>query len=235
MNRIIGILLVLTGLQTACTEDEFTRFDSAENSAINIVTKDVLISNFFYVNSDTDTLFFDVQLVGSVADYDRYFRLGTVDSLTTAQEGIHFEPFKEQLLPAGEYTATVKVVTLRHDDLKDSTLTLNVNVIANEYFKGNMLGHGGLEIEMTDIDEPVWWKMNNGNLEKYYWGRYHAKKLELMYFLYKVPYEDRINWVPPINQISLFFSNLSYMKKYFEENAYYHKDGERVSIPYNSY
>lgn len=235
MKKIILFIIIIAGIWS-CSEDSFISFNSDRYSALNILTPKAQ-KNFYFIDSEQliDTVYIDVQLVGAISDKDRFFKVGLIDSLTTASEGIHFEPLQENyLFPADQYESSFSVLVKRDLSMLDSIFTIGLMIMDNETFIGSMEGYSFSQIEVLDYAyKPEWWSMQNGALENSWWGRYHPKKHELLLNLYGVPQDEVSDWVPPISDAGTLSDILLIMKKFFQDNIYFHEDGERVTIPYS--
>lgn len=79
----------------------------------------------------TDTMKVTVQLMGDVADHDRAFTAVAVADSTTAESPLHYE-ILPGIMPAGEYTAPLKVLIKRTPDTKTKYVTLLLKLVDSE-------------------------------------------------------------------------------------------------------
>jgi hypothetical protein len=237
MKKIIFLITIIaTLLVSGCSEDEFLRFDSESNSAINILTSSASVNFAFKAPEEiADTVNINIRLMGAPVDYDRYFELEIVDSITTGKEGVHFAKLQNNyLLSAMEYETSFPIVALRSSTLKDSTYQLGVKIKDNDYFSVGAVDYQTAIVQIKDFDsEPEWWGQLNGVLIASYYGRYHPEKLRIFWEIWEVPEEERQDWEIPLTPINELMAKLILAKAYFEENEFYHEDGERVVIPFN--
>jgi len=237
MKKVVFLITIITTLLVSgCSEDKFLLFDSEADSAINIMTSKASV-NFAFSTSDiiADTVNINVRLMGMPVDYDRYFELEIIDSITTGTEGVHFAKLQgNYLLSAMKYETTFPIVALRNSTLKDSTYQFGVKIKDNDYFSMGAVGYQSVIVQIKDFEsEPIWWSQLNGVLISSYYGRYHPMKLKVFWDLWQVPEDERQDWVVPLTPINKLMANLSLAKAYFAENEFYHEDGERVVIPFN--
>lgn len=241
MKNIILFLIAILSI-VACSEDTLTTY-SDKDSTLNMASVKRKI-NFAFSQTHvlTDTVVIDVQLVGAIQDMDRTFKIGVVDSLTTAEEGVHFTLKDEYVFPKNAYQGSFELVVLRDTTLKDSLFTLALTVLENEHFTSSMVGISESDTEVIDYQvqlievldfqaEPEWWA--HPVFVNYYYGRYHPMKLKLLYDLYEVPEEDRGSWVFNPGAPDVFFANMAILKQFFIDNEYYYEDGSRVTVPYS--
>lgn len=152
MKKIIYTLnsILLAGsLLTSCSEEDFTTF-GGEKSGIYIqqansytpagipigFTDSVSYALSVYPES-TEKI--DVQIpvciMGNIADYDRPFVMKIDEEKSTAVRGVHFEIDESTcFIPAGQPSARVNIYLLRHSDLVENTLRIEVYLEPNDQF-----------------------------------------------------------------------------------------------------
>ena len=74
-----------------------------------------------------DTFLVKVKIMGETAPYDRIVRGQRIDSGSTAKAGEHYE-FIDGVVPADSITGYLPVVLYRTEDIKDSSVTLNLSI-----------------------------------------------------------------------------------------------------------
>lgn len=124
--------------------------------------------SFVYGSSDVekDTLWYEMETMGFVADHDRAITLVQVDSagVTNAMPGKHYVAFDDPsmasyyVIPAGKARIKVPVVILRDASLKNETVVLKFKIQPNAEFQQ---GYSALQtrvIQFTDqLSEPSKW------------------------------------------------------------------------------
>jgi len=99
--------------------------------------------SFIYGGDDVqrDTVWFEVETMGFVADYDRPIALQQLDTAAyNAVPGKHYMAFDDAslkdyyVIPAGKAKTKIPVVILRDATLKDTTAVLKFGFKDNEYF-----------------------------------------------------------------------------------------------------
>lgn len=156
-----------------------------------------------------------VMFTGAVKDYDRYFKVEINPDSTTAQAGVHYAPLPESVLvPANAVEAYVPLVIKRSPDLQVASKTIGLRLVANEDFGVAFpkwkaipdLGDGSLTPADTAFDNSlhtvivhdfivqpkVWAGSVNAatNRDQGSWGGFTRKKIELMYELFNLTYDD---------------------------------------------
>lgn len=125
-----------------------------------------------------DTLWFEVETMGFVTDYDRPISLEQVEvaDANNAVAGKHYQGFdtpslqKFYVIPAGKARTKIPVVLLRDASLKSESVTLKFAIKPNEYFSHGYELYQKRFIEFTDqLSEPSYWNYNYGD-EDYAWG-----------------------------------------------------------------
>lgn len=156
-----------------------------------------------------------VMFTGAVKDYDRYFNVAINPDSTTAVEGVHYKPLAESVLvPANATYAYIPVVVKRTPDLQVASKNIGLKLVANNDFGiafpkwKNIpgLGTGTLTSADTAFDnslhtlvisdliiQPAIWRGSVNATTKRdqgSWGGFTRKKIELMYKLFNLTYED---------------------------------------------
>lgn len=152
--------------------------------------------NFAMFTGKDSTLALKVRTMGDVVDYDRYFRIVVVDSLSTAKAGVDYEAFEPlQLVAAGKSDVAVDCRIIWTEKLAldpDMMLYLTVRLIENEYFSLPMkawyplsflgvYGTSGVAVSPDthvvcindQVNQPKTWWVN-------YFGTFSATKYKLM-------------------------------------------------------
>lgn len=121
-----------------------------------------------------DTLWFEVETMGFVTDYDRPISLEQVQvsDANNAVAGQHYQGFdtpslqQYYVIPAGKSRTKIPVVLLRDASLKNENVVLKFAIKANEYFANGYEAYRERTIEFTDkLAEPSCWNKGYGS-----WG-----------------------------------------------------------------
>lgn len=148
MKKLIFLLAIIPCCILSCSEDEIKTYDGRDfiyfgnrvdpyNSSI-IHWDSLTTFNFMFNPGINDTLIpLKVSAGGIIHDYDRKF---IVTSLVEgdAVEGLDYEISDEQVMPAGQSFAYVKVRLLRRAEMEGKTFTVNVSLKSNEHFSTNL-------------------------------------------------------------------------------------------------
>ena len=119
-----------------------------------------------------DTLWFEVETMGFIADKDRPISLEQVqvDGANNAVADKHYQSFstpslqKYYVVPAGKARTKIPVVLLRDASLKTENVVLKFAIKPNEYFANGYDPYCERTIEFTDqLSEPSMWNYNYGD------------------------------------------------------------------------
>ena len=156
-----------------------------------------------------------VMFTGPVKDKDRYFKVEINPDSTTAVENVHYAPLPEEVLvPANATVAYVPLLIKRSKDLQTTIKKIGLRLVANGDFGlafptwKNIpeLGKGSLTAADTAFDnsihtvfihdfivQPAVWRGSvnaTTNRDQGSWGGFTRKKIELMYKLFNLTYDD---------------------------------------------
>jgi hypothetical protein len=156
-----------------------------------------------------------VMFTGRVIDRDRYFKVEINPDSTTAVENVHYAPLPEEILvPANATVAYVPLVIKRSKDLQTTSKKIGLRLVANGDFGIAFpnwksipdLGKGTLTPADTAFDnsihtvivhdyivQPAIWRGSVAaatNRDAGPWGGFTRKKIELMYTLFNLTYDD---------------------------------------------
>ncbi len=207
MKRVYYIIMMICGLVAlaACRHDyptymaedcnlNFSYYDhEGEVYDVEDVTDEMRTSHFSFIYSgeevETDTLWFEVETMGDVMDYDRPIALEQVavdtGSVENAVAGTHYVAFDDPSLatyyriPADSVRAQIPVVVLRKDAaLEEKEVLLRFRFKANDYFKPGYAGLDYRDVYITDrLSQPGNWESSG---MAYYFGSYTQFKHLLM-------------------------------------------------------
>ncbi len=124
--------------------------------------------SFVYGSSDVerDTLWYEMETMGFVADHDRAITLVQVDSVgvTNAVAGKHYVSFDDPsvahyyVVPAGKARVKVPVIILRDASLKNETVVLKFKIEPNAEFEQGYSALQSRVVQFTDqLSEPSKW------------------------------------------------------------------------------
>lgn len=154
-----------------------------------------------------------VMITGPTKDYDRPFRVEINPDSTTAQVGVHYLPLPETvLIPANSVVGYVPITFKRTPDLLTENKKVGLRLLANEHFGlsfPNWKAIPGLgatyigrdstfdaslhTINVNDMMvQPAIWRgsIQPVNRDGGSWGAFTRKKIELMFELFDLTYED---------------------------------------------
>lgn len=123
---------------------------------------------FFYEAAEVtqDTVFFNLYATGGVEETDRTFKLKQVsaEGVANAQAGVHYQPFDspsladKYVVKAGTVHTRVPIVLLRDPSLKEGSVTLKLEVEANENFELGIATNLWRKVHITDkLSKPARW------------------------------------------------------------------------------
>lgn len=165
MNKII-YLLVLVAYITSCKVGEPYLY-CEERDMVTIQYEDdddrSLIKSFIYDGEGVtrDTVYMNVRCIGFQASYDRPIAIIHSDSLAEgevkAEAGVHFVPFDDEevadlyVLKANTSNALLPIIILRDESLKEQLITLNIELVVNEYFDLGILTDLVQTVEISEM------------------------------------------------------------------------------------
>ncbi len=136
MKTNIIILLLGVFLFSACEKNERLVFtlDSSVFFKDYSSGSDSLMVSLATKKMGADTVFIKVNLLGQYLKTSRKFGLEIDESLTTAEENIHYVPLKESyIFPKDTFEIEVPVILVKGDDLlKKQSVTMAVKLKMNE-------------------------------------------------------------------------------------------------------
>lgn len=144
--------------------------------------------SFVYEGSGVtaDTLWYEVQTTGFVADHDRPIALKQIQvaGANNAVAGIHYVDFDDPVVrrfyvaPAGKPRFKVPIVVLRDASLKTSDVVLKITFQANDDFEVGYSDFSVRTITLSDrLTMPTSW---NNSMFTYYFGAYGPVKHRFM-------------------------------------------------------
>jgi hypothetical protein len=206
-----------------------------------------------------------VMFTGPVKDYDRYFKVEINPDSTTAVVDVHYAALPESVLvPANAIEAYVPLVLKRAADLQVAGKKIGLRLVANEDFGIAFpewkaipdLGEGSLTPADTAFDnslhtvivtdfivQPKIWRGSVNaatNRDQGSWGGFTRKKIELMYKLFNLTYDDfgSDETMPPVLQTLITQEMERYLIKMFNAGTPVKEDDGRLmwagAVPWTS-
>lgn len=191
MKRFIFYILAWVGVLSLASCEKDLPVYSDSTSRLNFYYDISSTKNFrpelarssysFVYGSETavdDTLWFEVETMGFIADNDRPISLEQVqvDGANNAVADKHYQSFstpslqKYYVVPAGKARTKIPVVLLRDASLKIENVVLKFAIKPNEYFANGYDPYCERTIEFTDqLSEPSMWNYNYGD-DEWPWG-----------------------------------------------------------------
>lgn len=172
-----GIISIILLLIFACGEANKEMFKGPESIYFRvpqgdttlIIREDTIVFSFaFDLNSSQREILIPVEISGFPTDYDRKYMV-EVTNIGDTKAGIHYETIsKEQVLPAGKMTDSLKVIFYRTEDMGKSAKKIGISIQdGGELIKG-VEECLYMAIQVSDIlEKPEWW-----NTWEDYFGRY---------------------------------------------------------------
>lgn len=163
--------LIFSIMFNACTVDDIDSFGDQEY--INFDIDDnygALIDENGYVKQDYSFAFeidqslnekvfsLPVMIAGIPKTYDRTFSVQINDTLSTAEEGVHFELFADadNVILAGEETGLFRIKVKKTDDMDTTSYKLAFSIVDNNVIKSGWKSNVVLTIS-NGMEEPEWW------------------------------------------------------------------------------
>ncbi|MEG1950919.1 MAG: DUF4843 domain-containing protein, partial [Odoribacter sp.] len=171
----IGIIVLLF----SCQKDKMMIYEGSNQIELSKGYKDTLDFTFaFHPEEKSWRLWIPVKLTGNLSDRDRMYYVDVVDTLTTAQEGFHYEKIsREQVFRAGVHKDSLLIIIKRTTDLDAKRVILGIVISSSEELSVVTKTNNRTLIRFTaQLGRPDWWDQwheSNGL------GKYSKKKYEL--------------------------------------------------------
>ncbi|UYQ95842.1 DUF4843 domain-containing protein [Chitinophaga horti] len=178
----IVLLFAFTLLAAACEKDIAAYKDEPRvyffERATDLTQTRITFKSFSFVTLPLgitrDTFLVKVKVMGDTASRDRIVRGRAIATGTTAAEGKHYD-FIDGIVPAGTVIGYIPVVLHRTEDIKDTSVTLNLGVAATADFKQGVGEDSSITLTWSDnVVKPANWDALIGL--SYYFGTYSAAK-----------------------------------------------------------
>ena len=176
-NKIIYILLVSTML-FACKKNEMMPYNSKDNVYLRYLddkgNQDTTTINYSFAYKPDlaqDTLWIPVVVTGPRTAHSRQFVLNTVDSLTTAVKGIHYEALESSYtLPADSGKISIPLIIKNTDNaLVNKSVTIGFRTVAGgDFFADLPLALRSKKVVFSSrLEKPAWWVYWESSLGEY--------------------------------------------------------------------
>lgn len=172
MNKIIIVsLIVVLAVFSACSIDEIDTFGSEayvyfpiENERLETIDEyGYLEKNYTFIFEEeeaiTEKVFeLPVKLAGTTVDEDRTIAFEIVDSLSSAQEGVHYELLSEteSIIPAGAVDGIIKVTLLKTAEMDETMFNLAIKIIDSDDLKAGPQDASVISYS-NYLLKPNWW------------------------------------------------------------------------------
>ena len=150
-------LLLSISVFAACSEDRELYFNQPASIFVDELT-DSLEYTFATSPEEvlTDTVEINFRIVGKASDSDRIISLQPAPG-ASAKSGYHYL-IGESVIKAGEFSAVVPIYVFRRPGLKDSTVTVLLELKANDAFQLGYTDMLSFKLSVTDIlKKPTNW------------------------------------------------------------------------------
>jgi hypothetical protein len=162
---------------TACKKVEELRYESADNIYFDLVDPgtqqhiDSIVYSFaLFPELDRDTILLPLRISGNRTTGERRFRVRVVDSSTTAQANLHYQPLEEQyLVPAGAGVVKVPVIIFNTDTaLMNKMVRIKFRLESTDDLGVGLQHWDTLRLMFSNrLEKPVWWDPWSGELGPY--------------------------------------------------------------------
>ncbi len=181
MRNYIFLLLILTGI-TSCEESELTIFSEPDAIYFQLEKTDFSSSytrwgdwiqyrgdsitftfggvpKYTDAYKEKDTLWLQVNVLGRNTPYDRPFKVVVNNSMTTAEEGVHYEALKsEYKFPNDTVRTSFPVIIYNDESLGETPYTLYLELEENDNFILGLEGRTNARIKIyNDVVKPAIW------------------------------------------------------------------------------
>lgn len=177
---LYGLLLI--GLLCGCNHD-LDLFDDNRYLSVDLEQNGEGFSEYSYTfqylpASTTEAeITIPVSLAGRLSTEAENFSVRVVDSLTTAQENVHYQMDPQKnVIPANNFDGSIYVKLLKTPDMSEQSYTLALEIVENENFKYGV--NKLVVITFSNrLEKPEWWYTNS----KVNIGYYTQRKLALWF------------------------------------------------------
>ncbi len=218
--------LTLALLGSGCGHEEIEPYASkdkiwfTQQNEDNEPVNDIVRSFSLYPGEETLDVAFEVNLIGTVADYDRTYQVVVVDSLTTAVASEY--EIHPQIFRAGQVRDELCVTLRKSERLLTEQVKLTLRIVDNETFEPGYSNSLQVSVSFNDITtRPDWW---TDDIARSYFGEYSKEKFEAFY---EYSGRNEIEGLEPSELRKLLLG----FKEYIRENGITEADGSAMIIP----
>lgn len=186
-SYLIAMLLMATLISAGCNKQNAIMYKEDPRvyfKKVNVLSDSLVYSFGVKANSVlADTVYLQLRIMGTAADYDREINIHLSDT-STAKAGYHFN-LGPLVMPANKYETKIPVYLYRKPGLKDSMVTADFIIGGSKDFQpgyNDKMANGVTDrlhykISITDkLSKPANW---DGRLLPYF-GTYSLVKLQYM-------------------------------------------------------
>ncbi|WP_256004637.1 DUF4843 domain-containing protein [Pedobacter deserti] len=179
MKKYIHLILLLSTVLFACKKNDIYDYQSeTDNIYLNFLDGDNNLdtSSITYSFAESsglasDTIWVPVAVSGKRVSRERKFTLVVVDTMTTAQATLHYEPLKPfYTIPADSGKVLVPVIIKNIDpELANKSVTLGIRVVGSSDFNESLPApiRSKKILYSNRLEQPSWWVLWQGNLGPY--------------------------------------------------------------------
>lgn len=192
MNRFIyTILIALVAFASGCSKAEELMY--SDISRVQLTDTAALNSTFVYDGSEVtrDTVYVSINTIGDISSQDRAVKIVQITDpsiLNPAVAGQHFLPFDDaslkalMVVKANAVTAKLPIVLLRDPSLKEKTVRLRLELVANDQFGLGEQKSRAITIVFSDRLERFYsWRVDATQAPTFLaFGKYSTTKHQFM-------------------------------------------------------
>jgi hypothetical protein len=246
------MMVLLPCMMAGCSKKELMKFDEpklgssiyfTENYTEKAVTRKNISFGYVAANVTDSVLSFPLYITGSPADSDRMYTIQFADT-STMVEGVDFDYYRRPVIRAGKVLDTLMLLLHRTTQLKDTTLHLDMKLVANgnfntaiPYYYSSTDSVSLLRCRITANDiagVSYLWSGTYKSTIVGYFGAYSLTKIQLLMSVLQLPssvFYD--NTATPA--IGLFIGWAGYMKSWLTTEKlagriYYDENGNEITM-----
>lgn len=179
MKINIYYIFLLSVFLFACKKNQITQYtDETDNISLNYLdakgNRDTAALTYSFATNPglaSDTIWVPVTVAGKRVSTARKFVLSVVDSMTTAQANLHYEPLKASYTMAADSGKLLVPVVLKNIDpaLSNKSVVLTVRAVQGGDFNAVLpVAIRTKRILYSNrLEQPSWWVLWQGNLGPY--------------------------------------------------------------------
>lgn len=193
MKKIIYCLSFLAFAFTACSIDEIDYFDT-DYVYLQFEEEEYNASGLKFVDVENPVFGAEAFIHGLPLSDSIEYKV-SVDTSSTAIEGVHFELFDQYFFPADTLYSTIKIMPKYTDDMDTTSyyLVLNIENLGN--LMAGPIAQASIKIDMQ-VFQPDWWTTSSSSSTYYIYrnllGTYSDIKYKL--FIQATGIMDMTDW-----------------------------------------